>query len=105
MERSIVLILHELGINPDSVSNVHAIFSIIPQEISTLPDPEPVIRIIDLPTSIKATVAHSPDGTPNIYINARLSYEEQRRALKHELAHIHNGDVYNDLSIQAVEGL
>lgn len=43
-------------------------------------------------------------GFPNIYINSRLSLEEQRKAVTHELNHIARNDFYNNLDIRTVEG-
>ena len=64
-----------------------------------------IVRLIDLPVKIKGVVSYSQDGTPNIYINSRLSIDQQRKAYLHELEHIHNDDAYNDKTISAVEGL
>ena len=61
------------------------------------------VRLIDLPVSVGGTIVESPDGHINIYINARLSQAEQRKALEHELDHYENDDLHNDKSIYAVE--
>lgn len=62
------------------------------------------IRLIDLPCTVKAVVALDEDGFNNIYVNSKLSQEEQCKALKHELNHIARNDFYNDLDIRTVEG-
>lgn len=60
---------------------------------------------MDLPHSVKAFVAMDDDGFYNIYINSKLSREEQRRAAAHELNHIALDDFYNNKDIRTVEGL
>lgn len=62
------------------------------------------IRLLDLPHSVKAFVALDDEGFPNIYVNSRLSQEEQYRAATHELKHIARNDFGNDHDIKAVEG-
>ena len=44
------------------------------------------------------------DGFANIYINARLGYDERIKTVRHELAHLSNDDVYNGWDIRLVEG-
>ena len=63
------------------------------------------IRLIDMPCSIKALVSMGDDGFYNIYINSKLSREEQCRAAAHELNHIALDDFYNNKDIRSVEGL
>lgn len=59
---------------------------------------------MDLPYTIKAMVALDEDGFSNIYVNSRLSHEEQFKAAMHELNHVARDDFYNDLSIRTIEG-
>jgi len=61
------------------------------------------IRLMDLPYSVKAMVALDEDGFSNIYVNSRLSQEEQFKAAMHELRHVARDDFYNELSIQNIE--
>lgn len=61
------------------------------------------VRVIDLPHSVNGIVALDEDGYANIYINAHLSLEGQRKALKHELAHLKNDDFHNNEDIHHVE--
>ena len=63
------------------------------------------IRQLDLPYTIKAMVSMGEDGFYNVYVNSRLSQEEQFRAAAHELAHIARDDFYSSKDIRAVEGL
>ena len=43
------------------------------------------------------------DGFYNIYINARLSYEQQKKAIAHEMEHIARGDFFSDGTLEEVE--
>ena len=61
------------------------------------------VRLMDLPCTIKAFVAMDEDGFNNIYVNSKLSREEQRKAVMHELNHLARNDFYNDLDIRTVE--
>lgn len=58
---------------------------------------------MDLPHSIKAFVALDEEGFNNIYVNSRLSQEEQFKAAMHELRHVARDDFFNDLSIRNIE--
>ena len=62
------------------------------------------IRVVPFPSwSVGGMVMPNDDGTFSVYLNARLSLERQRQALKHELEHISNGDFYNDRPIESIE--
>ena len=61
------------------------------------------VRLIDLPYRVGGTVALSPDGHYNIYINARSGDARRRASLDHELRHIENGDFFNTDDIRTVE--
>ena len=63
------------------------------------------IRQLDLPYTIKAMVSMGEDGFYNVYVNSRLSQEEQFRAAAHELKHIACGDFFSDADIRSVEGI
>lgn len=55
------------------------------------------IRLVKLPSdSVRAVTIPNDDGTFDIYINARLPEELQRKALEHELNHIRKDHFYND---------
>ena len=62
------------------------------------------VRMVDLPCPVKALVRYDAEGFPNIYVNARLSLEEQKKAVEHELRHIRRDDMNNAASIRSVEG-
>lgn len=64
------------------------------------------IRVVPFPTyRTGGAVTPNDDGTFTIYINALLSLDRQRRAVKHEIKHIEDGDFYNDLPIFAIEDI
>lgn len=50
------------------------------------------VEYYDLPVSVKAFTVKSSDDTFIIFINSRLSYEQQQKSFKHELRHIKNDD-------------
>ena len=63
------------------------------------------IRLLDMPYSVGAVVSYDHDGYASIYLNARLSREDQRRGLRHELRHINNNDLYNNKGIIDAENI
>lgn len=62
------------------------------------------VRLVDLPYSIGAVVALDEEGYASIYLNARASYDKQKRDLQHELKHLQMDDINNERSIYEVEG-
>ena len=60
------------------------------------------VRPLPLPFGIKGFTIPSPDGWFNIYINDRLSREEQEKVYDHEVAHIMNGDFDSELPGSAI---
>ena len=61
------------------------------------------VRLVDLPSRVGGMVSMDDEGFYNIYLNARLTRERQREALRHELDHIADDDLYNAQPIEAVE--
>lgn len=61
------------------------------------------IRYISLPTTVKGVTAMDYDGFYNIYINSNISYEEQKKAIAHEMEHIARGDFFSFNSLEKVE--
>lgn len=61
------------------------------------------VRLVDLPPRVGGMVSMDDEGFYNVYINARLTRERQREALRHELDHIAEDDLYNSRPIEAVE--
>lgn len=64
---------------------------------------EVFVRLRDMPVKINGMTILDADGNYNVYINSRLSCDDQRKAYEHELEHIHRDDFYNSLSIQETE--
>jgi hypothetical protein len=62
-----------------------------------------IVRLLDLPCSVKAVTALDEDGCANIYINSKLSREEQQKAARHELAHVSRDDFHSDTDIHTCE--
>ncbi len=50
------------------------------------------VRYTSLPISVHGVTARDETGFYNIYINVDQSYENQKKAILHELEHIERGD-------------
>ena len=61
------------------------------------------VRLIDLPHGVNGLLVYDENGEPNIYINARSSYEMQRKAYLHELRHLRRNDIHSKRPIRRVE--
>lgn len=61
------------------------------------------IRLISMPVGVRAFTIPDADGNYNIYINSRLSAEQQKRSLYHEKMHIQRDDFYKDTSACVIE--
>ena len=55
---------------------------------------EIIIRLMPLPMHVRAFTMPDEQGDYNVYVNAMLSPEQQRRSLQHELGHIRRDDFY-----------
>ena len=62
------------------------------------------IYYMNLPPKIDAAVMPNEDATFSIFLDPRRDYCHRLKDLEHELNHIRNGDFYNGLPIQSVEG-
>lgn len=62
-----------------------------------------IVRMKDLPCGINGMTIMDSDGNYNVYINARLSWYDQKKAYEHEMTHIKRDDFYNDLPIWQAE--
>ena len=62
-----------------------------------------ICRVIDLPPKVNAMVSLDTNGDYNVYINARLSYDAQRRAYRHECRHIVLRHLYSEKSVLECE--
>lgn len=61
------------------------------------------VRLVDLPDAVPALVARDETGFYNIYLNARASREQQKKALRHELAHIAGRHFEDDRPTAVIE--
>lgn len=59
--------------------------------------------MIDLPYSVDELVSVDEDGFASIYLNARHSYEQQKKGLRHALRHLAGDDFNNDKDIRTIE--
>ena len=62
-----------------------------------------IIRIVDLPPSIRGATVKDAEGDYNIYLNARLNDDERVKAYWHEIDHIRRGHFYSDLPVAVKE--
>ena len=58
---------------------------------------EVIIRLIDM--DVPGVTVLDSDGNYNVYINARLSFEQRKDVLRHELKHIGKEHFYKDMSV------
>ena len=61
------------------------------------------IREIPLPYGVRGFTAPDIDNNYNVYINQKLSDDQKRRTLDHEMEHIKNEDCYSDEDIAFIE--
>lgn len=59
--------------------------------------------LVDLPGTIKAFVAKDTDDFYTIYLNSRLSHEQNVVSFIHEMEHIEKDDFYSDLTADQIE--
>lgn len=61
------------------------------------------VRQIHLPMTVRAFTIPDEHGNYNVYINDRLSTEQQYKSLEHEFSHIRSGDFSKDEKAAAIE--
>lgn len=62
------------------------------------------IKFVDFPVcSCGGVILLNEDGTYTILLNSRLSRQQNRDSLIHELNHIKNGDFSRDIPIKQIE--
>ena len=64
---------------------------------------EVIIRLLPLPVGVRAFTIPDAEGDYNVYLNSRLSAEQQRRSLLHEQLHIARNDFYQEASACTIE--
>ena len=62
-----------------------------------------IVRYIPLPAGVRAFTIPDAAGDYNIYINAALSSEQQKRSFDHEVCHIENGDFFRNETAVEIE--
>lgn len=62
-----------------------------------------IVRLAPLPPKVNAVVLVDENGDYNIYVNEKLSFEEARRAYKHEIEHIRKNHLFVDKPVEACE--
>ena len=58
-----------------------------------------------MPITVKAVTVMDYDGFYNIYVNARINCEQQKKAIAHELTHIARGDFFKSEPLETVESM
>lgn len=62
------------------------------------------IKFVDFPVcSCGGVILLNKDGTYTILLNSRLSRQQNKDSLIHELNHIKNGDFYREIPIKQIE--
>lgn len=61
------------------------------------------VRKIRLPMAVRAFTIPDEQGNFNVYINDRLSAEQQHKSLEHEFYHIRSGDFSKEENAAALE--
>ena len=61
------------------------------------------VRMISLPSSIKGITVVDMNDDYNIYINSKLSPDQQKKVLEHEKRHIENNDFSSCEDIEVIE--
>ena len=65
------------------------------------------VRLVNFPKGVNRVgfVLLNEDGTYSVYINARASEAQKKKAMRHEYAHMANDDLYGEKDIRDVEHL
>lgn len=64
---------------------------------------EIICRFVGLPATVKAVTVVDNDGDYNVYINAYLSFEEQKKAYRHEARHIKKNHFFTQKAVKDCE--
>ena len=65
------------------------------------------VRVVNFPKGVNRVglVLLNSDGTYSVYINAKASEAQKKKAMRHEYNHMANDDLYGDKDIRDVESL
>jgi len=66
-------------------------------------DDDVIVRLLDLPVTVKGFVSSSSDGSYNVYLNAKHARDTQLKACEHEFRHIYNCDFDSDDPLPILE--
>jgi len=66
-------------------------------------DADYFVRVVDLPPRCGGLVSPNPDGTYNVYLNARHDRISQIDDYIHEFEHMDNDDFHNGKPIDEIE--
>ena len=58
-----------------------------------------IIRILDLPETVRGFTVKDENDDYNVYINARLSADGRAEAFRHEIDHIRFGHFYDQKTV------
>ena len=63
------------------------------------------VRVIDFPDGVVSCgmLLLNDDGTYSVYLDARSSVDKQKKAMRHEYAHMAHDDIYGDKDIRSIE--
>lgn len=64
---------------------------------------EIITRLLDLPDTIHGFTVRDASGDFNIYLNSKLSNDQQLEAYQHEVSHIQNGDFGSNRPVGLIE--
>ena len=63
-----------------------------------------ICRVVELPHTVNAVTVIDDDGNFNVYVNALLSVEAQKKAFNHEKQHILKNHFYSHKPVEECEG-
>ena len=65
------------------------------------------VRVVEFPRGVNRIgfVLLNPDGTYSVYLNAKASSAQKKKAMRHELRHMVNDDLYGEKDIHAIENI
>lgn len=61
------------------------------------------LRLVNLPCAVKGYTAVDSDGNYNVYINAALNPDMQRKTYNHEIKHIVRDDWSDEKTLKQAE--
>lgn len=62
-----------------------------------------LVKMMNLPTRIKAFVLNDEEGFSTIFLNAKMSHVQHGKSYRHEMEHIGEDDLYATESADIIE--